>query len=465
MKRLNYFIVLCLGLLVLSSCSDWLELTPDNRVIADDALQTDADMRALMNSCYTVLGSDKYLGGRAQIFSDLLGDNVDGASLTGDFGSVYDRTTSIFGAFKNDFYAEPYIAVYRANVLLENLDVLSSDALRQQYEGEAKFIRAISHFDLVRFFGQPFGFTADNSHLGIPVRTSSTPSAGVRATVQEVYDQIITDLTEAAQLLPADNGVFANSAAAQGYLARVYFQMNRFDAAYTAATAAIQSSGATFNDDPAEFFGRFSANGTVEAVFNLVSSDINTNRTNGYKNEYRSDLNLPNLRLSQDILSIGTSDPNDARGAWYDNTTYAGNIVLTKFNGMDFFDNPTLHVTELLLTRAEAAAEQAEAGDNSNLAQAITDLNMILDRAYGGTRALAANASAALVKSTARYERRLELLGEGDRGHELKRIGALEGNLMVRGASWDCPGAVLQFPQGEIANSPGFVSNPEGGCQ
>lgn len=64
-----------------------------------------------------------------------------------------------------------------------------------------------------------------------------------------------------------------------------------------------------------------------------------------------------------------------------------------------------------------------------------------------------------------RMQRRLEMVGEGNRLHDLKRIAVFENaNLSINGAPWDCPGMVVQFPDDELNGNPGMSANEEGGC-
>src|SRR5690606_29446326 len=130
-----------------------------------------------------------------------------------------------FNSDVGGYFKEPYTAILRANEVLERMgDVELSEAEKNRFEGEAKFIRAICHFELVRLFGQPFGYTPDNSHLGIVIKTSTEISALQRGTVKEAYDQVLEDLFDAEGLLPETNGVYATTYAAKAYLAKVYFQ-------------------------------------------------------------------------------------------------------------------------------------------------------------------------------------------------------------------------------------------------
>jgi tetratricopeptide (TPR) repeat protein len=448
-------------LLATSACEPDLTVPLVGEITDEEALSDPAALRKTVNSVYQLLGNDRTYGGRFQIANDLLGDDINGSTLTGDYGSIYTRTTTIFGDVKNQLYSEPYIAIYRANAVLENLDIVENQQDRAVLEGEAKYLRAIAHFAVARLFAQPYVFGEENSQLGIPIRTSTESSAAVRATVGEVYEQITSDLEDAAELLPPANGPFATEWAAKGFLAKVYFQMNDFENAYAYANDVIENSPFTFNPSSDEFDLRFSDDEeSPEIVMAIYTDDRNTAIGAEFRNQYRSDINISNLRVSPGLFNLANTNAADARNAWYDNETYPGNIVLTKYN-TDFFNVPLVHITELKLIRAEAAAEL-----NQNLNVAIADVNDIITRAYGenSNRLLADNAAAAVIKQRVREERRLELVGEGDRGQELKRRGALGENIVVRGAPYSCPGAILQFPQGEIANSPGFVKNVESGC-
>jgi hypothetical protein len=111
------------------------------------------------------------------------------------------------------------------------------------------------------------------------------------------------------------------------------------------------------------------------------------------------------------------------------------------------------------LIRAESAAETG-----TNLTVGAQDINDILNRAYAGTKTIPLASSASLIKSNARFERSIEFAGEGNRLSEIKRIGAKGENIDKRGAVWNCPGLVLQFPQGEMASNTSFQRNVEGGC-
>ncbi len=463
-KRRILYITLCGALLLTTvSCEKVLDVTLVGQNEKQDALKSEEDLNALLNSGYTSLASDNFYGGRLQVTNELLGDYIDGRELGGDESEIYRRNASFFNGQLNGLFEEGYRGINRVNNALDNLDLASTN--KSSIEGQAKFIRAIAHFELVKLYAQPFGFTQDNSHLGIPLRLDSKPSGSVRSTVKEVYDQIIKDLTEAETLLGDGNATeFAKATkwSAKAYLAKVYFQMNNFAKAYEYANQVIISNKFTMDADYSKRFalGNGSGYASKEVVFGLIN-ERNTavgTRFNTLKS-YKSDLSLPSLKVDPNFYTSVKNNANDVRkSVWYDDSKYSEKIVSKKFN-TERIDVPLVYLTELKLIRAESAAET-----NANLTVAVTDLNDIMTRAYGGTsRNLPAGASAQLIKNTARQERMFELVGEGNRVQELKREGAKGENTIIRNAPWNCPGLVLPFPNGEVANSPGFVQNPAGG--
>ncbi|ULQ55288.1 RagB/SusD family nutrient uptake outer membrane protein [Flavihumibacter rivuli] len=443
------------------SCSKYLDRPPQGQILEEEALKDEAGLQRVVNGAYITLGSETFYGGRTVVISELLSDELDGTLLTEDFGEIYGRRTSIFGAYKNDFYSNSYRIVANMNKVLANLDKAS--AAKDQIEGEAKFIRAMVHFELVRLYAQPYGFTPDNSHLGVPVRISSDVNIANRASVQEVYNQIIADLNDAAAKLSSGATTVASKDAANALLAKVYFQMNKFAEAYAAANDAL--SGAKpyqFVKSDTAFTTRFSVGKNKEAIL-LISAQQNNPQGslgNGLRDQFRSDTRRPTLFVNNETFNK-VANTGDKRAIFVSNTLQAGINVITKYNS-DVFELPVLHVTELKLIRAEAGA----AAGGAALATAIQDVNDILERAYGNTsRNLPTNAAAADVIRVAREQRFIEMVGEGNRIQEIKRIGALTGqNVDGRGARWNCPGLAIQFPQGEMASNTEFVRNPEGGC-
>ncbi|MGB8190723.1 MAG: RagB/SusD family nutrient uptake outer membrane protein [Chitinophagaceae bacterium] len=464
--KLKHIIPAAFLLLLSAVACKKIEIKPTGQVPPDQAIKNEADVMANLNATYTPLRGDNFWGGRSQVISELMADFVDGSNfVSGDYPSIFTlNTTGTNGTIAN-IYREPYIIIQRANVTLDKLSLITAEATRKNAEGQAKFMRGFSAFELVKMFAQPWGYTADNSHNGIVIKTNSEQElARSRNTVKETYDQIILDLKEAETLLPATNGNFPTSWAAKAMLARVYFQMNDFTNAYNYSNQVIASGQFAFDNTASFVTNRFSNPKTTEAIWWLVNEtgpsaapSFGTLRNNA--NPFQS-LGLP---LTKEAYQAGTVNAADRRVAWYkDSLTASGTHIysITKYKA-NIFVLPVLHITEMKLIRAESAAEL-----NQNLAVAIADINDITNRAYGGTLTpLAGTATAAAVKARVRAERKLEMVFEsGDRLQQIKRIGAKGETVLVGQASWNCPGFVLQVPATEISVNVNFQQNPQGGC-
>lgn len=460
MKQFIKMSLLTVLVISIASCKKFLERPPEGQLNEEQALKTETDLLAFSNGIYTIISDGAFYGGRYQIMNELLGDEYRGEFFTGDYSEIYKRQNSIFGGTRDGFYSKGYEVIARCNKVLSRLDLATTQ--KNLIEGEAKLFRGIATFELVRTFAQPWGYSADNSHLGIPLRTVLDVTSQPRSTVAQVYAQIIADLTSADALLPdvTANGKFysATKWAAKALLAKVHFQQNDFVNAYKYANEVISSN--KFIMDPG-FANRFSLGLSTEGIL-TIADDPNGFRPAGeLRGAFRSDVGLPNFRSTDQYYALATARASDLRKVWYSNTLHAGFNVLTKYNKNNFA-LPLVHLTEMKLIRAEAGAETGGA----NLAVAITDINQLMTRAYGGaTFNLPANATAAAVIAAARTERELELVGEGNRTQEIKRIGARNAtNVDRRGSVWNCNGFILQFPKAENDANTAFIMNIEGGC-
>jgi starch-binding outer membrane protein, SusD/RagB family len=462
MKKNKLYTIALAGLLVagasITGCKKAIDVSiPGGLITKDSVIKTESDLNAVLNSAYTVLGSDNYWGGRYQVLNELLADGVSGTDLSGDFASLYNRNTSIFGGYHTGFYAEPYVIVLRVNTLLENLDKATATN-RKRFEGEAKFLRGISHFDVVRLFAQPYVKGSSNTQPGIPLRLKSEPSPVIRNTVGEVYAQIISDLRAADSLLPASNSVYPTRWAAKAMLARVYFQMNDFANAYLYANQVIGNAAFVFETDLSK---RFSRAGSRESIFEMI---YETNNPQGRFNQLRDQFsfvktapNVPAMRMTSDFYTRATG-ATDRRKAWY--KVNSGFNICTKYDSL-VFKLPIVHLTEMKLIRAESAAETG-----TNLTVGIGDINDIINRAYSSAApVLSATATATQLKDAVRRERELEMAFEGDRLQQLKRRGGNGEAVTIRNAPWNCNGLALVFPTTEVNVNPGFQQNPTGGCQ
>ncbi len=230
--------IITLGLV---SCEKMLNYPPNGAILAEDALKTPADAQKLLNSCYDVMAN--VFDGSYQNLAELLSNNL--ATPIGlDFQAVYNKETNFFTPTTNGVYADLYYAIYRCNSLLENFDLIEglSDADRSRMEAEARFIRAFCHWHVVKIWAQPFGFTSDNSHMGIVIRDKASNEPLPRNTVAEVYNFIVSEMDVAANTLPSSNGNYANANAAKAALAMIYFQMRDYNKAIQYSDEVINAN-------------------------------------------------------------------------------------------------------------------------------------------------------------------------------------------------------------------------------
>lgn len=452
-KLLPFFFAIAL----LSSCSeDLLDKTPQptaTQFLSDDAVKTKQDLQRLLISSYDVIANT--YGGQIQNLSELLGDNIDSPVSQNDYLQVYLRRTDVFNGTISGVYKNAYITIYRANQLILKKDDVAdiSEAEKTQLEAESRFLRAFAHHGILRLFAQPAGYTSDNSHLGIVMRMEASDKVGLRSTVKECYDLILSDLDFADQNLPEENGVYATKWAAKALKARIYLDLNDYAKAAQFAGEVINSNRFALLDS----LNRFTTGPNSEQIFVTVSTNsLNDDRSGVFLN-YRSDNNPnPTMRANAAFHAFMTEDTTDLRGKnWFNLIEVGGNTTY----GVSRFDRtfmwiPQLHLTEMKLTRAEALAAL-----NSDPATALNDLNDIRNRAG----LLDVNLSGSALVSAIRDERRKEMCFEGDRTAQIKRKGVLGFESISRNAPWNCNGMVLQFPGAENTVV-GFVLNPTGGC-
>lgn len=209
-------VTLSIALLLLASCESRLDVTPLTNLTDVTYYKTAEDAKAAIGACYSNIHNP-------DIFLDLAASDDAVPFLTGDANRPllwrYNITPDN-GYIRS--YPGAYSSINRCNIVINRLLQINMDGqLKNRYIAEAKFLRALAYFNLVRLYG------------GVPIVTTETQgSEGLevaRSSAEEVYSLIESDLKEAEQTLPAryeesDRGR-ATKGAAKGLLAKVYLTL------------------------------------------------------------------------------------------------------------------------------------------------------------------------------------------------------------------------------------------------
>ena len=449
--------LLAAGLLmgISTSCNSKLDVKPIDTIDAGQALNTTDDVQAALVGSYTSLQASAAYNGYLQFSSDLLADNGD-VTFGGTFSQPQEFQRKAIrrdNSFVQQIWQRGYITVNRTNNVLANLDKVTAATTKTRIEGEAKFIRSLTYFDLVRLFARAWNDGMPTSNPGVPLVLTPTgtvteANSVKRNTVSEVYAQLITDLTTAEANLPASNGFFATKYSAAALLSRVYLQQGRFADAAAAANRVI--TGGAFQLDPSytdEFYqsGDLLSN-TLEDVFTIQNSaqsgsNSGSNQLNVFYSQFqRGDVAINDQLLNQfeagdDRATLFTPTPNQTYSDKYD----------AQYGTVKF-----VRLAEIYLTRAEA---NFRAGTTVG-ATPLSDVNLV--RARAKLPALTILTLAAITK-----ERKLELAFEGFRLGDLKRNQESTIDPITNAAiAWNAPRLVLPIPLAEINANPNLTQNP-----
>ena len=216
-KNLSTYILL--ASLLFTGCAD-LDQTSISSIDKDNFYQSKEDIETAINGIYQAFTIDGFYGmynNQSIYFNDLQSDYVKAGAQT---NSAHIRELSNFAIQPTNLFVgyawkEHYMAINRANVVIEKVASASflDDQRRQNYTNEARFLRGLVYFNLVRYFG------------GVPIILHDGEGEGAaRNSVDEVYHQIVEDLT-AAEGLPSDYTTLdgkASSLAASAFLSKVY---------------------------------------------------------------------------------------------------------------------------------------------------------------------------------------------------------------------------------------------------
>lgn len=431
----------------LSSCvNDWLDVAPSDGTDADAALTSSSDLAAARTGMYAALKGNSnlvdYYGQQFFVYGDVhAGDdyqynNLGGSNRASFYYDMNYQTASEFTSStssSNVAWKSPYIVIGRANRIIAAAeggalsDAAEAKATIDQYAAEAKVLRALAHFDLVRIYGKPY--TEDQgASLGVPLVTEVLESNAkpARSTVAEVYTQVVKDLTEAISsnaLATETEPGYVSVWGAKAILSRVYLNMGDYANALSVAEDIIKSknSGAALWTRD-QYFKAWDASTPNESEFLFrlnVTGSTDNNDLNGIGNLQQRD-GYKEMVATKKFVDMLTSDPKDVRNGMFlpataakEVATYGTNkVFLNKLRGQGGNSRnvtivPIIRLSEVYLTAAECAFR------NNDKTKAVEYLNDLVKNRTTTEASLATVDNITLERIL--IERRKELIGEGQR--------------------------------------------------
>lgn len=460
-------IYIVIAILTLGSCAKELEIEPKQSLSENIALSNDQNVRKAILGAYDAMGGyNGYLqanvghlwGGDIFLYSELMAS--DGELLwTGTFNTlkeIYGKQMLVNNANILAQWTGGYNTINICNNVLDALDVVDASK-RDNVKGDALFIRASAYFELVRFFAKPYTAGNTTTNMGVPLiltpnRSVTADSYVARATVEQVYQQIVADLTAAETLLPDVNiddasdennnerkFYMATKTAAAAILSRVYLAMEDFAKARDAADRVIQSQLYELESNYADAFNNSETNSS-EDIFAMQVNDQDGNNsmiiyfaipTLGGRGDVK--ITQKHLDLYEDgderLDMFYFLTPGWRSGKW---TNQFGNVSVVR-------------LAEMYLTRAEANFRLG----SSIGATPAEDINLIRDRV-----GLDPIDDADLTLDIILHERKVELAHEGSAIHDIKR---LRGE--ADGLDYDDDHMVFPIPIREININPNLKQN------
>jgi hypothetical protein len=429
MKNIKKILLLIVFINIFISCSEEaLEPTLADTVTIETYIYNENDLRAVLSGAYRAMAEDQYWGRDYIIFGELRADNVFANGNSGRFTTFGDMNYTPENGQVSTAYEWPYKCIAFANITIKG--VVSDPAANQQrvnhMKGEAHAIRALSHFDLLRVFGQQYVNNQGLGGLGVPYITvfKDGETNYPRLTAGQTKDRIYQDLDTALSLMnPSFNngGKFnITTHAVNAIKARVATYFGDTTIAKQACEAVI-NSGAFSITTSANFASFFNATSAGSAsIFELAQLGAagQNNGIDGIANIYRGiaygDIQVINgATPASQLISDAEFEATDVRRTPTMIGIESGRLRnLGKYPKM----GPSWNDWIKVLRYEEVILNYAEALLVSNPAQALIELNKIPAN-RGASPYTVANIDNIL------KERRKEFLFEGFRFDDLARKG------------------------------------------
>lgn len=477
MKKISSILLILVVTVINYSCEDtFLSPELETGINANNYFNNDAEIEAGVINIYDGIQGVNQLqitnnnlnhGVQVEFYvTEMRSDNTETKSNEGEAAQFEFFNIQSTNGIVDDYYRSYYNVIYRANLVLDNLSAATATK-KLTFEGEAKFLRALAYFNLVRLFG-------DIPLIDKVISPTDTQTAFTRVASSQIYDLIISDLqTAITNLSAATSNDRASKAAAEGILAKVYLTLGRYSEAQTLLENIINSGAYSLETN---FKDVFYNEGNNEVLFAIGFVSDTRLDSQSFSAEW---LNAVGRTSGVNYASLDAKNALDMFGgnrtafSYREDQAQAGKYQVVKYlpdGDSNLGIAPTsadprsagndwvvLRYADILLMHVEAIMAGSASTTSSN---AITSFQKVRDRA-GLTTAVTSISEDELL-----LERRVELAFENQRFFDLLRFGkanevftAYSNNNNLGYTSTDL---LLPIPQREINIGNGILTQNPG---
>lgn len=413
MKMKNRILSICflaLTAVSLSSCNKFLDKDPLGQIAEDEFFNSETNANAAVIGAYRTMTSPFSYGQSTLIVPEFSAVHVRHSAVYPEYETFATHEIQAINPWTSNMWQALYATINAANNVIDEVPNMDGSMISEEkkniFIGEAKFIRALNYFFLVRAFER------------VPLKLKATKEGDdiktPQAKKEDTYAQIVKDLNEAIAALPKENPYTGDAGrgrashwGAKALLAKVYLYQaaytNDYKKAADLANEVITSGGFSLVSD---FSTIWTTQNTNEAIFELQFDDQVTNPLAAVAND-----NPSVLFFAKDSTVLDLYDDADKRKAFTIKKGSNNNYFMGKFpNFSPSSQNVTvIRLAELYLIHAEAKARV----DNSVSQAAYNSLKMVQDRA-GVTKAIGSFGSLANFITAVQEEKERELMFEGE---------------------------------------------------
>lgn len=458
MKKINLYSFIAAMLVLFSACDDYLDTAPISDIASNGYYTSDSEIETAVLGIYDAMQEydDDYDWEHWDFaLTEMRSDNTKSSNSEGSFADFEDMDVDPTNVYVDYYWDIQYNIVMECNTVLNYIGSVDDADLAEQFEGEARFGRALSHFNLVRLFGD------------IPIVDAIiSPDEAydvVRDDVDDVYSFIVSDLTTAISYLPSRDDVAEGRAtigAARALLAKVYLEMGNYTDAKTQLEAVMNSGDYALMDD---YNDVFYSELNDEIIFAIQYIEDDSDDSQAFSYEFTNEGSKSGLNFPTDDF-IAVVDVADARyntlftdtdGDEWECGKFIGSSSTVDMAGNDWI---VLRYADVLLMYTEAVMA---GGESTSDADAVDAYKQIRARAGFDVSSITS-----VTKDELLLERRIELAYENQRLFDLVRFGVADEVMSAFSVTeeadfnYDSDMLLLPIPQSELNMNDNMEQNP-----